>query len=125
MDQNEKPRLRAVEVAKSGEVKPFPNEKMSTGDVSVATPALGAKTIFVAEDEKTAPALRAHALRLLPEMLDYPAATEAAVASVDAFDRIGLGRSSAYSALSASRFLAREGRIGDGASQPTPVVHAA
>lgn len=67
----------------------------------------------IINDENAAPALRAHALRLMPEMLDYPVATETAVASVYAFEELGLLRSSAYSALSASRFLAREGRIGD------------
>ena len=38
VNQNQKPRLRAVEISKSGEVKPFPNEKMSTGDPSGPTP---------------------------------------------------------------------------------------
>lgn len=38
VNQNEKPRLRAVQISKSGEVKPFPNEKMSTGDPAVDTP---------------------------------------------------------------------------------------
>ncbi|MDB6119499.1 MAG: hypothetical protein JWO08_3280, partial [Verrucomicrobiaceae bacterium] len=38
VNQNEKPRQRAVQISKSGEVKPFPNEKMSTGDPSADTP---------------------------------------------------------------------------------------
>ena len=38
VNQSQKPRLRAVEISKSGEVKPFPNEKMSTGDPSGPTP---------------------------------------------------------------------------------------
>ena len=38
VSQTQKPRLRAVQLSKSGEVKPFPNEKISTGDPGVATP---------------------------------------------------------------------------------------
>jgi sugar lactone lactonase YvrE len=38
VNQSQKPRLRAVMISKGGEVKPFPNEKMSTGDPSIATP---------------------------------------------------------------------------------------
>ncbi|MDB6139608.1 MAG: hypothetical protein JWO94_2680 [Verrucomicrobiaceae bacterium] len=38
VNQNEKPRLRAVQISKGGEVKPFPNEKMSTGDAAADTP---------------------------------------------------------------------------------------
>jgi sugar lactone lactonase YvrE len=38
VNQSEKPRLRAVRITKSGEVTPFPSEKMSLGDASVATP---------------------------------------------------------------------------------------
>ena len=38
VSQTQKPRLRAVQISKSGEVKPFPNEKMSVGDPAVATP---------------------------------------------------------------------------------------
>ncbi len=38
VDQGQKPRLRAVEISKLGEVKPFPNEKISTGDPAEPTP---------------------------------------------------------------------------------------
>ena len=38
VNQNQKPRLRAVQISKNGEVKPFPNEKMSTGDPAATTP---------------------------------------------------------------------------------------
>jgi len=38
VNQSEKPRLRAVRISKSGEVSPFPSEKVSMGDPSVATP---------------------------------------------------------------------------------------
>lgn len=58
-----------------------------------------------------APAMSAHALRLLPEIIPYPECTEVALASVAVFERIGLAACAAYSAMSASRFLAREGRI--------------
>lgn len=38
VNQAEKPRLRAVRISRSGDVSPFPNEKMSLGDPASATP---------------------------------------------------------------------------------------
>ena len=38
VNQSEKPRLRAVRISRSGEVSPFPTEKMSLGDPGAATP---------------------------------------------------------------------------------------
>ncbi len=38
VNQAEKPRLRAVSFSRSGEVSPFPNEKISSGDASATTP---------------------------------------------------------------------------------------
>ena len=51
------------------------------------------------------------ALRLLSEMLGPREATTTALASVDWFKACALPRCAAYSALSASRFLARQGDI--------------
>jgi tetratricopeptide (TPR) repeat protein len=60
---------------------------------------------------ETVPAMAAHALRLLSELLDYPECTMVAVESVELFQAAGLPRCAAYSAMSASRYLAREGKI--------------
>ena len=38
VNQDEKPRLRAVRISRSGDVSPFPNEKMSQGDPTSPTP---------------------------------------------------------------------------------------
>lgn len=65
----------------------------------------------VEDGRETEPAMAAHALRLLSELLDYPECTVVAVESVEMFQAVGLLRCSAYSAMSASRYLAREGRI--------------
>lgn len=51
-----------------------------------------------------------HAYRLLAEIEDYPSCTEAALKSVAWFRDLGLSKAAAYSALSASRFLARTGQ---------------
>lgn len=53
-----------------------------------------------------------HALRLLSEVDGEPDGTEHAIASVRWYDRIGLVRCRAYSALSAATFLARRGDFG-------------
>jgi len=38
VNQSERPRMRAVRIVRSGEVSPFPNEKMSLGDPLASTP---------------------------------------------------------------------------------------
>jgi|GEM_PF-5732739 len=65
----------------------------------------------VEDGRETVPAMAAHALRLLSELLDYPECTTVAVESVELFQAADLSRCAAYSAMSASRFLAREGKI--------------
>jgi len=60
-------------------------------------------------------ALAGHAQRLLCEVQPYPENTATALASVETFRALGLKQAEAYSALSASRFLARSGSPVEGA----------
>jgi hypothetical protein len=67
----------------------------------------------VEDGREAAPAMAAHGLRLLPELLGHPECTAVALESVELFHAAGLPRCAAFSAMSASRFLAREGRIAE------------
>jgi tetratricopeptide (TPR) repeat protein len=68
---------------------------------------------IVAAEAREAPAIAAHAYRLISEVDDEPDATTAAVESGLRYRQANLTRSSAYSDLSAATFLARAGRIAE------------
>lgn len=80
---------------------------LDAGDWAKATERFGAVIAGAVESHS---AYGAQALRLVAEILEYPSSTSAALKSVAWFEERGLRRCAAYSALSASRFLAREGR---------------